>query len=287
MSTQLYDEEGSALYPVIKGDDIKVTWGNSQQSLTTILESISELAQAGSGTSDLATSIEIQSTYAISNSGDLENIKTNTSSMSWGSDFVSPTDEKPYAWKKVIIIIANKQQGPDKYELIASNVQDKTQTIYRATSGAEQPTLTLMYKKDEQGNDTDVLDIDGMNNDNYCPKDWKTEPITISPSSPNVWMAVRNKKQGKWEKFEGPYQYGRWAFDSTFAFKYCITDDIQQPFVERTQSNPNILETTWLDSITEDFEGYLWMISATKVNGVLQTSDGNIWSEPTLLSIVK
>jgi hypothetical protein len=54
--------------------------------------------------------------------------------------------------------------------------------------------------------------------------------------------------------------------------------------VDKKNMNPG---DAWTESNSREFTGYLWMISATEVNSVLQSHKGIIWSDPILLSIVK
>lgn len=278
MSTQLYDKDGKVLYPTIKGDEIKVSWGDTEKLLPEILDSISELAQAGSGTSNIATSIVIESYYAIYNSSTLETVKADPT-ISWSSDFTAPTNEKPYAWKKVIIKVADKQQGETKYELIASIVQDKIQTIYKIQSNIQSPVP-----------DESIYEQEDYQSDDFIPDGWESFPKSVSASEPYLYISTRKKVNGEWGRYTVPALLTNWSYESITKFYYTITQQLEIPGYDNAAEDPNTFSPTdgpwpykWESVIQDDFAGYLWMISATFVNNTLK---GN-WSTPTLISIVK
>lgn len=278
MSTQLYDKDGKVLYPKINGDEIKVSWGDTEKLLPEILDSISELAQAGSGTSNIATSIVIESYYAIYNSSALETVKVDPS-ISWSSDFTAPTNEKPYAWKKVIIKVADKQQGETKYELIASIVQDKTQTIYKIQSNTQTPAP-----------DESIYEQEDYQSDDFVPDGWVSFPKSVSASEPYLYISTRKKINGIWGKYTVPALLTNWSYESITKFYYAITPELTIPGYDDSAEDPNSHSVAdgswpyeWKSVIQEEFKGYLWMISATFVNNTLK---GN-WSTPTLIAIVK
>ena len=43
----------------------------------------------------------------------------------------------------------------------------------------------------------------------------------------------------------------------------------------------------WKETNNEEFTGYLWIITATSVNGVLNAKNKIIWNGPNLMSVVK
>jgi hypothetical protein len=97
-------------------------------------------------------------------------------------------------------------------------------------------------------------------------------------------MSTRKRVEGKWTKFSDPAQFGRWAFDSKLEMRYQVTDS-DVPNVDNKSDNPGDGWTT--ESIT-DFTGKLWMITATSVNGVINSDDDQTrWQGPYLIGYVK
>lgn len=301
MTTQLYDKTGNLLYPVVSGDEIEITWsGNPDTNLVEVLKQInSSIIKNEDGTSklDLTVSCYYLKTNLI-NSYEVGQVE----SQYWNTLYTSPDDDNPYVWKKTVFRLNDEiLEGGIYYELVSSNLQDRTQTIYATTSGADTITVELLYKKDEEGNYLEddngnrILDLETMNDDLYLPgpydsnsvSKWSFTPKSIAAETPNVYMATRTKTKGVWGAYSEPYQFGKWAYDSTIKTMFQITDSMVVPQLNRSSQNPNLENSIWIDSITEEFTGYLWMITATSVAGTLTSVSGLVWSEPTLISIVK
>ena len=135
-----------------------------------------------------------------------------------------------------------------------------------------------------------------MNLDDYLPgpytnnvSRWTYTPQSISAERAKLYMAVRFRDEsGKWELFQGPFLYANWAYDSMTVFKYLTTDmDVTDPDCETGSENPG---SSWLNSINnidENFTGKVWMISASYSGGKYIVSENRIWSNPTILSIIK
>ena len=123
---------------------------------------------------------------------------------------------------------------------------------------------------------------------------WSFTPKEISQSTPNVYIAIRTRTDGVWSNYEGPYLYSKWVYDSTIATMYCVTNYNNVPQLNVNSADPNVKNGevnqhvyTWVNNIQSEFQGYLWMITGTKVNGNLVSINNSFWSEPTLISIVK
>ena len=97
-------------------------------------------------------------------------------------------------------------------------------------------------------------------------------------------MAVRQRVNGTWGLFKVAL-YSKWSYDSKLVTKFTVTSPSESPQLTRTEANPG---NQWVDTNTQEFTGYLWMISASQSNNnYILDNNGNIWSEPQLISIVK
>lgn len=271
--TQLYNKDKKNIYPysdaTLVSCDASGTMTTVHQDIVTLYSLIDTL----SGDNEAISNIEFKIEYKLGKTPIEADIKA--SSGSWSEIPVYPTDALPYAWKRTTFKTVSREEV--KYEIFATG--KTTQTIYYAASPGE--SVVIEYPKDQYGNE--ILDYyDTMN-----PIGWKSDPISISESSPDVYFATRerNSQTGAWGRYSTvPVQYGRWAFDSAITMRFQITDSIDVPEVDKKNINPG---DAWTESNFREFTGYLWMINATEVNSILQSHKGIIWSDPILLSIVK
>lgn len=270
--TQLYNKSKQKIYPIT---DATVVDSNASGSNSTVYNNLVELyAQISklTGDEEAANNIIITVHYKRSKSKIQSDITPDTG---WSTTFISPTPSYPYTWKRTVITYKGDTAANTLYEIVASANAEITQTIYRAVSDNSQPTIS--YINPATGKEDLHLYDDSI------PYLWSETPVSVSASAPNVFMSSRRKIEGEWEKFSTPAQYGRWAYDSNIVFKYQVTSTNDIPLVAKDSEDPGEL---WLDSNTEVFTGFLWMINATTVNGQLQKYDDVIWNGPNLMSIV-
>ena len=133
-------------------------------------------------------------------------------------------------------------------------------------------------------NDTDASLDEIIKASEEGKNNWSKYPLDVTPSSPYGYMAVRQRVNGTWGLFKVAL-YSKWAYDSKLVTKFRVTSTFESPQLTRTDANPG---NQWVDTNIQEFTGYLWMISASQSNNnYILDSNGNIWSEPQLISIVK
>lgn len=317
---QLYDagqgEEGAnkqPIYPKTKADGVSIVLpnidtNNVEDCIKELYTYVGEMNQSESQIGQ----ININVTYYNSDTDDKAEIEK-IPPQDWAIDFTYPTSRFPYAWKRTAITIVD--QAKYIYEIVATADRDNSQLIYTAISTGD-PNYEFIQKVDNEGNPlyqdsqgnvgpmdeekTDpVYDIDAMNDDNYLPgktqdKDsiWSFTPQPISQVNSRLFVGIRFRdSEGKWGLYQGPYLYSQWVYDTTTVFKY-ITTDLNSgiPGCNRKAEDPSITGYTWRDSITDlasDFEGKIWMMSANKSGNTFIYNDTNVWSSPSIMSIVK
>ena len=297
MATKLYKSDGvTQLIP--ETDDVSVTSTaidshNNVNSALRFLHEQQRVIADNIKDGQAVTSISMETHYILhesaANSDSIRLAESDPSNpLSWSYTYQRPTSEKPYAWKKVTFSAIGGTNAVF-YELLnIYTAPDVTDTIYRSTS--ELSTISVELEKNNEGQ----IDLSAMQDDDYLPGPyqdaqkkesyWSRTPQAISAASPFVYVSTRKRNNGVWTAFGDPVLQARWAANSTLAIKYQITNNSNKPVVDRTSNEP----TGWKNNITGDFTGYLWIITATKVGGELQSYDSNnIWTEPTLISIVK
>ena len=268
--TQLYNKDRKNIYPYSEGTLIESTALGGQSTVHQDLQTLYSLIQDIIGDEEAVSTIQFDIEYKRGKTAEERDIE---GSSGWGVQYIEPTLDFPYTWKRTTIKTASTSYI--KHEIVT--VGELTQTIYRAASMAE--SVTIVYPTDNNGNE--IL----SSFDDRLPTGWYSTPQSLSATAPNVYFSTRTrKKDGTWGRFSTAIQYGRWAFDSSIAMKFKITEDITAPEFDDKAENPG---EGWVDKVDFDFTGYLWMISATEVDGRLQQYSGVIWKGPTLLSIVK
>ena len=289
IGTQLYSNEGqtkTAIYPKSKAEVIDAINGNIE---TNVQQWLSNLTASIGQITENAITLNIKISYAQTAYKNLSDVKDNEN-ISWGENFVQPDAEFPYTWKKTEIKASSSNSENSatsvSYEL-ASVSSQSTQTLYTARS-ADTKAVTIAYNSiEEQGvskpyyNDTLEHILDKPENSL-----WSKSPVSISATNPNGYIATRTRTNtGEWGAFDIA-QNAKWAYNSIPVYKYKVTDTINIPPVTENSADYSKVEG-WQDQITESFTGYLWMINATIVNDVYQLNGSNVWSSPTLISIVK
>lgn len=274
--TQLYTKAKSKLYPISTAssvishatttkDDVSV-----EDDLRTLFNAIDDLT----GDKEAVSNIQFEVEYLRWTSDKKDEV---IEAQGWSPVFTLPNGEYPYTWKKTVISAFSNSST--FYEIIAADVAEKIQTIYKAMGTTGVPDISYPKIKDEHGNEIDDLTV----YDDQLPAGWTEEPQTISPATPYSYIAVRKRINGLWGRFSNPAQYGRWAFDSQLEIRYQVSDT--KPEVSSTFGDPG---KEWLSEAPAEFTGKLWMITATSVNGVInEDPETKIkWRGPTLMAIV-
>lgn len=287
--TQLQSVENNNktdIYPIT--DASVVTATKSDGTATNVEEWLSDLNKLVSDVTENAIKLNVKISYAQTSYSEANQVKDNEN-VSWGENFVQPTAELPYTWKKTEIQASSDDDNSTSsvsYEL-ASISSETTQTIYTARS-ADTKSVSITYNIIE----TDGVVTNYYNDtlDNILSKSenssWSKIPVSISATNPNGYIATRTRgDNGEWKAFNIA-QNAKWAYNSIPKFKYQVTSTATAPTVAEDDSDYSKVEG-WSDTITDSFTGYLWMITATVVNDVYQLDGDTVWSSPTLISIVK
>ena len=287
--TQLQSVENNNktdIYPIT--DASVVTATKSDGTATNVEEWLSDLNKLVSDVTENAIKLNIKISYAQTSYSEVNQVKDNEN-ISWGENFVQPTAELPYTWKKTEIQASSDDDNSTSsvsYEL-ASISSEITQTIYTARS-ADTKSVSITYNITE----TDGVVTNYYNDtlDNILSKSenslWSKIPVSISATNPNGYIATRTRgDNGEWKAFNIA-QNAKWAYNSIPKFKYQVTSTTTAPTVAENDSDYSKVEG-WSNTITDSFTGYLWMITATVVNDVYQLDGDTVWSSPTLISIVK
>lgn len=269
--TKLFDQEGVQIFPETDASvtisNILKSGGNVEDCLKDLYDKITDL----SGEGESAKNIKVSVGYLTLDTKDESVVEELTG---WGA-FELPTSDLPYTWKRTAYSY-DKLELTVTHEIVSVYQQNEEQTIYKAMdSDTEQPKIE--YQEDEEGN-FDYQNVD------FTSQGWSNIPISISASSPYVYMATRKKTDGLWSPFSTPVLYGKWAFDSVMEIRYTITDSSTPPELNSEATNPG---DHWKETNNEEFTGYLWIITATSVNGVLNAKNKVIWYGPNLMSVVK
>lgn len=270
--TQLYNKSKEKIFPIT--DASVVDCGASGKS-STVHEDIAELYSKISeitGDQEAASNIIINIAYKRSRSNYRGDIIDDSG---WGVSFINPTSDYPYTWKRTEITYRGATTSNTTYEIVASANAEITESIYIALPNGQEP---IIYPEDDYGNINYTLYDDGS-----IPNLWSRVPQSISASAPNAFISTRVKKDGKWGQFSPPAQYGRWAYDSNIVIKYQVTSTSEVPTLNAEEVLPG---ENWVDSNTKLFKGFLWMITATAVNGQLQKYNNVIWNGPNLMSAI-
>lgn len=271
--TQLYNQDKKKIYPISDAGIINCEASGEPSTVHADIVNLYKLIDQLTGDNEQVSNITITVTYKRSKSSDANDVKGDTG---WSSVFSIPNSEYPYTWKRTVI--KTHTVTNTTYEIIAADVSEKIQTIYIAKSKREQPVITYPQVQDNQGNKYDDLTAF----DYAPPKGWSETPVSISAATPYVYMSVRKRVDGLWEKYSEPALFGNWAYDSVLEMRYQVSDT--KPEVLATEDIPG---TGWLEEAPEEFTGKLWMITATSVNGIINVGDDGIkWRGPTLMAVV-
>lgn len=284
--TIVYNKDQQQIYPVSHAEVVISNASGSksdvEDNLIKLWKKVSEL----SGDQEAASNIMVVVTYCKTNTRDESEVRKLSS---WSDIFELPDSERPYVWKKTLYTYkGDTAKLNELYEIVATDIAEKIQNIYIARSTGVAPVITYPILTDGYGDP--ILDSEGNTQedltafDKKLPEGWSETPVSIGPATPYVFISTRKRVEGLWKRYSEPAQYGRWAFDSQLELRYTITSG-DKPAVNTTSDDPG---SQWSSDTPDSFTGKMWMITATSVNGVLNSDENNVrWHGPHLMSIIQ
>lgn len=290
---KVYSGTGDQIYPETADKAVKVSIKDT--TLDIYLAELAESISKAQGADQIAKSLKFKIDYLATNIADVTRVKEledQPETNQWGENFVLPSVRTPYTWKRTIVYFEgqNLKDGQKFYEIVTADIAEISQTLYMVKDNQQQPKVIYPQKAVEVGgelqnvNDTDASLDEIIKASEEGKNNWSKYPLDVTPSSPYGYMAVRQRVNGTWGLFKVAL-YSKWAYDSRLITKFTVTSTFEKPQLTRTATNPG---SQWVDTNTQEFTGYLWMISASQSNNnYILDSNKNIWSEPQLISIVK
>lgn len=290
---KVYSGTGDQIYP--ETADKAVTVLAKDTTLDVYLKELAESISKVQGADQIAKSLKFKIDYLATNTSDVAKVKEledQPETNQWGENFVLPSVRTPYTWKRTIVYFEgqNLKDGQKFYEIVTADIAEISQTLYMVKDNQQQPQVIYPQKAVEVGgelqnvNDTDASLDEIIKASEEGKNNWSKYPLDVTPSSPYGYMAVRQRVNGTWGLFKIAL-YSKWSYDSKLVTKFTVTSTFEKPQLTRTAANPG---SQWVDTNTQEFTGYLWMISASQNNNnYILDSNKNIWSEPQLISIVK
>ena len=265
MGTQLYDKNGQdPLYPFAKSEDVFSSAMVGKPTVEDVLDYL--IDKVHESDQQAVTSIVPDIKFASTNLSTVDNVKSMDPYLNWVENFIPPTIEKPYTWKRTIWIVGGREGNP-KYEISATTLLERTETIYLTTN--DDLNNVTLPEIDEEGN--------------VILGKWDYKPRSISASEPTMYISTRKMENGEWQAFTTPACIGKYALSSKLVTRYCVSDDV--PSLNIQQDEPE----GWLLSVPVDLtSGKIWMATANMVGGtIIADENGNKWSGPNLISIIK
>lgn len=290
---KVYSGTGDQIYP--ETADKAVTVLAKDTTLDVYLKELAESISKVQGADQIAKSLKFKIDYLATNTSDVAKVKeleNQPETNQWGENFVLPSVRTPYTWKRTIVYFEgqNLKDGQKFYEIVTADIAEISQTLYMVKDNSQQPKVIYPQKAVEvEGelqnvDDTDASIDEIIKASEEGKNNWGKYPSEITASNPYGYMAVRQRVNGTWSLFKVAL-YSKWSYDSRLVTKFTVTDTFEKPQPTRTDENPG---NEWVDTYTQEFTGYLWMISASwSNNNYILDSNENIWSEPQLISIVK
>ena len=290
---KVYSGTGDQIYP--ETADKAVTVLAKDTTLDVYLKELAESISKARGADQVAKSLKFKIDYLATNTADVTRVKEledQPETNQWGENFVLPSVRTPYTWKRTIVYFYGQdpKDGQKFYEIVTADIAEISQTLYMIKDNQQQPKVIYPQKAVEVGgelqnvNDTDASLDEIIKASEEGKNNWSKYPSDVTASSPYGYMAVRQRVNSTWSLFKVAL-YSKWTYDSKLVTKFTVTSTSERPQLIRTGVNPG---SQWVDTNTQEFTGYLWMISASyNNNNYILDSNKNIWSEPQLISIVK
>lgn len=290
---KVYSGTGDQIYPETADKAVKVSIKDT--TLDKYLEELAKSISKVQGVDQVAKSLKFKIDYLATNTADVTRVKEledQPETNQWGENFVLPSVRTPYTWKRTIVYFEgqNLKDGQKFYEIVTADIAEISQTLYMVKDNQQQPQVIYPQKAIEvEGelqnvNDTDASLDEIIKASEEGKNNWSKYPLDVTPSSPYGYMAVRQRVNGTWGLFKVAL-YSKWTYDSRLITKFTVTSTSERPQLTRIEADPG---SQWVDTNTQEFTGYLWMISASQSNNnYILDNNKNIWSEPQLISIVR
>ena len=290
---KVYSGTGDQIYP--ETADKAVTVLAKDTTLDKYLAELAESISKVQGVDQVAKSLKFKVDYLATNTADVAKVREledQPETNQWGENFVLPSVRTPYTWKRTIVYFEgqNLKDGQKFYEIVTADIAEISQTLYMVKDNQQQPKVIYPQKAEEVGGELQNVDDTDASLDEIIEastegkNNWSKYPSEVTASNPYGFIAVRQRVNGAWGLFRVAL-YSKWSYDSRLVTKFTVTSTFEKPEPARTSENPG---KEWVDTYTQEFTGYLWMISASwSNNNYILDSDENIWSEPQLISIVK
>ena len=290
---KVYSGTGDQIYPETADKAVKVSIKDT--TLDKYLEELAKSISKVQGIDQVAKSLKFKIDYLATNTADVTRVKEledQPETNQWGENFVLPSVRTPYTWKRTIVYFEgqNLKDGQKFYEIVTADIAEISQTLYMVKDNQQQPQVIYPQKAIEvEGelqnvNDTDASLDEIIKASEEGKNNWSKYPLDVTPSSPYGYMAVRQRVNGTWGLFKVAL-YSKWTYDSRLITKFTVTSTSERPQLTRIEADPG---SQWVDTNTQEFTGYLWMISASQSNNnYILDNNKNIWSEPQLISIVR
>ena len=290
---KVYSGTGDQIYPETADKAVKVSIKDT--TLDKYLEELAKSISKVQGADQVAKSLRFKIDYLATNTSDVARVKeleNQPETNQWGENFVLPSVRTPYTWKRTIVYFEGQKpkDGQKFYEIVTADIAEISQTLYMVKDNSQQPKVIYPQKAVEvEGelqnvDDTDASIDEIIKASEEGKNNWSKYPSEITPSNPYGFMAVRSRSNGVWGLFKVAL-YSKWSYDSKLVTKFTVTSTSERPQLTRTEVNRG---SQWVDTNTQEFTGYLWMISASQNNNnYILDNNKNIWSEPQLISIVK
>ena len=290
---KVYSGTGDQIYPITIDKAVKVSIKDT--TLDVYLAELAESISKSQGADQVAKSLKFKIDYLATNTANVTTVKeleNQPETNQWGENFVLPSVRTPYTWKRTIVYFEgqNFKDGQKFYEIVTADIAEISQTLYIVKDNQQQPQIIYPQKAVEVGgelqnvNDTDASLDEIIKASEEGKNNWSKYPLDVTPSSPYGYMAVRQRVNGTWSLFKVAL-YSKWTYDSRLITKFTVTSTSERPQLTRIEADPG---SQWVDTNTQEFTGYLWMISASQSNNnYILDNNKNIWSEPQLISIVR
>ena len=290
---KVYSGTGDQIYPITIDKAVKISIKDT--TLDVYLKELAESISKSQGADQVAKSLKFKIDYLATNTANITAVKeleNQPETNQWGENFVLPSVKTPYTWKRTIVYFEgqNPKDGQKFYEIVTADIAEISQTLYMVKDNSQQPRVIYPQKAEVVGGELQNVDDTDASLDEIIEastegkNNWSKYPSEVTASNPYGFIAVRQRVNGAWSFFKVAL-YAKWAYDRRLITIFTVTSTFERHQLTRTEANPG---SQWVDTNTQEFTGYLWMISASQNNNnYILDSNKNIWSEPQLISIVK
>ena len=184
----LYNSEGNQIQPqtnatCIYSNAVIHDGSTVHAELANLLQQIQNLSRYVTGAEQVGNDFGVEVKYATSNSDSIQDAARLTT---YSENFVLPSSNTPYTWKRTIYSWASQPIGNPIYEIVAAALYPETQVMYTALG-------------ELQGNAIKGPSQFGTNIEDYGnPRvRWNSSFPGIGPETPYGYMAIRHRDAGQ------------------------------------------------------------------------------------------